>query len=160
MPSHYLLCSLPIELKILRILLKRMRYVTNVLASNYFTSVFNQDENTRIIRELREEIARLREQMGSGQFAMGQAPVTNLEQVNKMEVCKMMVYSCVVAFVTNTQKMIQDLELAKKETWEEKERLSAKYVDERTKNLASKVSACAREHKLIGASLSEPHTGR
>ena len=37
------------------------------------------------------------------------------------------------------QKMIQDLELAKKETWEEKERLSTKYEEERTKNLASKV---------------------
>ena len=49
--------------------------------------------------------------------------------------------------------MIQDLELAKKETWEEKERLSAKYVDERTKNLASKVSACARKHKLIHKTL-------
>lgn len=36
--------------------------------------------------------------------------------------------------------MIQDLELAKKETWEEKERLSSKYEEERTKNLASKVS--------------------
>jgi len=36
--------------------------------------------------------------------------------------------------------MIQDLELAKKETWEEKERLSEMYEDERTKNLASKVS--------------------
>ena len=35
--------------------------------------------------------------------------------------------------------MIQDLEMAKKETWEEKERLSAMYEDERTKNLASKV---------------------
>ena len=35
--------------------------------------------------------------------------------------------------------MIQDLELAKNETWEEKERLSSKYEEERTKNLASKV---------------------
>lgn len=38
------------------------------------------------------------------------------------------------------QKMIQDLEHAKKETWEEKERLSLSYEEERTKNLASKVS--------------------
>ena len=52
-------------------------------------------------------------------------------------------HSCVIVFVTTTQKMIQDLELAKKETWEEKERLSARYEDERTKNLASKVSVCA-----------------
>ena len=41
------------------------------------------------------------------------------------------------------QKMIQDLEHAKKETWEEKERLSLSYEEERTKNLASKVSTAA-----------------
>ena len=41
------------------------------------------------------------------------------------------------------QKMIQDLEHAKKETWEEKERLSLRYEEERTKNLASKVSTVA-----------------
>ena len=39
--------------------------------------------------------------------------------------------------------MIQDLEHAKKETWEEKERLSLSYEEERTKNLASKVSTVA-----------------
>lgn len=44
---------------------------------------------------------------------------------------------CILRYI---QKMIQDLELAKKETWEEKERLSSKYEEERTKNLANKVS--------------------
>lgn len=90
--------------------------------------------------------------MGAGQFAMGQAPTTNMEQVNKMEVCvcgdfttieEVSVVLCV------TQKMIQDLELAKKETWEEKERLSAMYEDERTKNLASKVSTFKHACKVL-----------
>lgn len=37
------------------------------------------------------------------------------------------------------EAMISDLQLAKQETWEEKERLSQMYEEERRKNLASKV---------------------
>ena len=40
------------------------------------------------------------------------------------------------------EAMIANLQMAKHETWEEKERLSHMYEEERKKNLASKVCVC------------------
>ena len=37
------------------------------------------------------------------------------------------------------QELIKDLQVAKRQTWEEKERLSSQYEDERKANLANKV---------------------
>ncbi|XP_065827439.1 kinesin-2b-like [Oscarella lobularis] len=75
----------------------------------------NEDENTRIIRELREEIARLRESLNRGG---GIGP--SHDEVLRME------------------GMIEDLQMAKRQTWDEKEKLSSMYEDERRKNLASR----------------------
>ncbi len=41
--------------------------------------------------------------------------------------------------VTRLEAMISDLQMAKKQTWEEKQRLSEMYENERKKNLANKV---------------------
>lgn len=41
--------------------------------------------------------------------------------------------------VTRLEEMIGDLQVAKQHTWEEKERLSSMYEEERKKNLANKV---------------------
>ena len=41
--------------------------------------------------------------------------------------------------VTRLEEMISDLQVAKQQTWEEKERLSLMYEEERKKNLANKV---------------------
>ena len=37
------------------------------------------------------------------------------------------------------QELIRDLQVAKRQTWEEKERMSAKFEEERKINLANKV---------------------
>jgi hypothetical protein len=76
----------------------------------------NEDENTRIIRELREEIARLRQSLAQ---SGGGGP--SHEEIMKME------------------GMLSDLQVAKRQTWDEKEKLSAMFEEERRKNLASKV---------------------
>ncbi|XP_062513671.1 kinesin-like protein KIF3B [Corticium candelabrum] len=75
----------------------------------------NEDENTRIIRELRDEIARLRQSLA---HSGGAGP--SHEEIQRME------------------GMISDLQIAKRQTWDEKEKLSAMFEDERRKNLASK----------------------
>ena len=41
--------------------------------------------------------------------------------------------------VTRLEEMIGDLQVAKQQTWQEKERLSGMYEEERKKNLANKV---------------------
>ena len=41
--------------------------------------------------------------------------------------------------VSRLEAMIADLQVAKQQTWEEKERLSEMYEEERRKNMASKV---------------------
>lgn len=59
-----------------------------------------------------------------------------------------------VLFVT--QQMIRDLHLAKQQTWEERERLSAVFEEDRRKNLANKASmphsasrmTCRESHAL------------
>jgi tRNA(Glu) U13 pseudouridine synthase TruD len=83
------------------------------------TSRRNEDENARVVRELREEIARLREQLAvQGPSTSGGGP--NREAVERME------------------NMISDLEMAKKQTWEEKEKVSAMYEEERRKVMERK----------------------
>ena len=41
--------------------------------------------------------------------------------------------------VSHLEGMVEGLQLAKQQTWEEKERLSEMYEEERRKNMASKV---------------------
>ncbi len=81
----------------------------------------NEDENSRLIRTLREEISRLQDNLVK---EVGSEGVTS--SVSSKE-------------VTNLEDMISDLQVAKQQTWEEKERLSRMYEEERKKNLANKV---------------------
>lgn len=46
--------------------------------------------------------------------------------------------------VSRLEAMIADLQVAKQQTWAEKERLSEMYEEERRKNMASKVKHLAR----------------
>ncbi|XP_077984133.1 kinesin-like protein KIF1B [Glandiceps talaboti] len=74
----------------------------------------NVELSSKMIRELREEISVLRDKLaniGPGQDA------------NKEDVLKM-------------QDLVQDLQVAKRQSWDEKERLSLQYEDERKVNLA------------------------
>ncbi|XP_013378821.1 kinesin-like protein KIN-4A [Lingula anatina] len=71
----------------------------------------NLDETTHIIADLREEIARLRDKLTTN---------SKKEDVMKME------------------DLIHDLQIAKRQTWEEKQRLSIQYEEERKTNLANK----------------------
>ena len=73
-----------------------------------------------MIRELRAEISTLRENLTSDVGPGGGVPTTAKE-------------------VSRLAAMITDLQVAKQQTWEEKERLSEMYEEERRKNLASKV---------------------
>ena len=88
----------------------------------------SQDENTRVIRELRDEITRLRENLtqGAGPQGGGTAAAAAVSSVE----------------VGRLEAMIGDLQVAKKETWEEKARLSEMYESERRKNLAKEVRTC------------------
>jgi len=73
----------------------------------------NLDETMSIISELREEITMLRNKIAKN-------PDGNRDAVLKM------------------QDLIHDLQIAKHQTWEEKERLSARYEEERKTNLANR----------------------
>lgn len=42
------------------------------------------------------------------------------------------------------QELVQDLQIAKQQTWEEKQKLSLKYEEERRGNLANRVSCGAK----------------
>ena len=129
-----------------------------------------------MIRELRQEIARLRENLsGVEGGAQGGASSVSTEQVRGGEgggggkrgtVCCIsrvnthtiidltLEYSVMLMCapvdsssfssshpvqVSRLEMMVSDLQLAKQETWEEKERLSEMYEEERRKNLAKKV---------------------
>ncbi|XP_065183133.1 kinesin-II 85 kDa subunit-like [Sycon ciliatum] len=74
----------------------------------------NEDENATLIRSLREEIAALRNKLQSADAGQGS------EEVSKME------------------EMVRSLQLAKQQTWEERERLSMVFEEDRRKNLANK----------------------
>ena len=80
-----------------------------------------QDENTRLIRELRAEISALKDNL-TDEAGPGSGVPTATKEVSRLEA------------------MIHDLQVAKQQTWEEKERLSEMYEEERRKNLASKVN--------------------
>ena len=75
----------------------------------------NEDINEKMIRELREEIDRLREMVQSG--ASSDQPAGTAGDTSNME------------------EMIANLERAKQQSWEEKERLAALYKEEREKHL-------------------------
>lgn len=75
----------------------------------------NLDETSSIMSGLREEISRLR-------MAVAKSNSPNKEDIVKM------------------QELIKDLQVAKQQTWEEKETLSARYEAERKTNLANKVT--------------------
>jgi len=72
----------------------------------------NLDETASVIAELRDEIARLREKIAKSKG-------------NKDDILKM-------------EDLIKDLNVAKRQTWEERERLSNMYEEERKTNLANK----------------------
>ncbi|KAK7096714.1 kinesin-2b-like [Littorina saxatilis] len=73
----------------------------------------NVDDTQDIIAELRQDISKLRDKVAG-------APEPNRDDVAKME------------------DLVSDLQLAKKQTWEEKERLSAQFEDQRKVNLANR----------------------
>ncbi|XP_015758048.1 PREDICTED: kinesin-II 85 kDa subunit-like isoform X1 [Acropora digitifera] len=76
----------------------------------------NEMENTKIIQDLRDEISRLREKLAT----TGRAGGANKDDVLQME------------------ELIKDLQTAKRQTWEERERLSEHYDEERNITLANK----------------------
>jgi hypothetical protein len=105
----------------------------------------NEDVNEKMIRELREEIDALREQLkreaegasGGGGGAVGDGEVPE-EQQKKME---------------DMAEAIANLERAKQETWEEKERLAIQVQEERAKAMAdenhiAKVMETVKEEKM------------
>ena len=67
-----------------------------------------------MIAELRDEITRLR-------VKVGKSPKGNKDDISKME------------------DLIKDLSVAKKQAWEERERQSQAYEEERKTNLGNKV---------------------
>lgn len=73
----------------------------------------NLDDTQDTIAELRQDISKLRDKIAS-------APEPNRDDVAKME------------------DLVSDLQLAKKQTWEEKERLSAQYEEQRKIHLANR----------------------
>ncbi|GFR61522.1 kinesin-like protein [Elysia marginata] len=73
----------------------------------------NMDDTHDVIAEMRQDIARLRDKIAS-------ASQPDRDDISRME------------------DLIRDLEIAKKQTWPEKEKMSAKYEEERKINLANK----------------------
>lgn len=73
----------------------------------------NLDETHDIINDLRDEISKLREKIAAQ------------SQPNKDDVLKM-------------EALVQDLQIAKRSTWDEREKQSSKYQNERKTNLANK----------------------
>ena len=74
-----------------------------------------------MIRELRAEISQLRNNLTKSVGPGGEVPAVSSKEVEHLEA------------------MVADLQVAKQETWEEKERLSVMYNEERRKNMANKV---------------------
>eukprot|EP01029_Cantina_marsupialis_P024295 TRINITY_DN61_c0_g1_i10.p1 TRINITY_DN61_c0_g1~~TRINITY_DN61_c0_g1_i10.p1 ORF type:complete len:472 (+),score=176.00 TRINITY_DN61_c0_g1_i10:1911-3326(+) len=91
-------------------------------------TVKNEDVHQRMIRQLKEEIEHLRMQLatmgpGSAPTIEGGVPQQQSEEDKKM--------------VDEMKRRIMELQNAQKDNWQEKERLSALYEEERQKNLAS-----------------------
>lgn len=84
------------------------------IIQNSFTR--NKIDNSKVIVELRAEISRLRDKLTDKNFT--KAP--DREDVLQME------------------EKVRDLQVAKRQTWDEKERLSHQYEEERRINLANK----------------------
>ncbi|XP_038055718.1 kinesin-like protein FLA10 [Patiria miniata] len=76
----------------------------------------NIDDSERLMNELREEISRLREKLTGSSLT---------EASSKDDVLRM-------------QELIKDLQIAKSQTWDGKERMSAQYEEDRKLNLAKK----------------------
>ncbi|XP_002734593.1 uncharacterized protein LOC100366509, partial [Saccoglossus kowalevskii] len=76
----------------------------------------NVDESARVIKELREEISKIRDKL---------ANVGPGQEANKEDVLRM-------------QDLVHDLQVTKRQSWDEKEKLSLQYEDERKVNLANK----------------------
>ncbi|KAF0718339.1 Aste57867_1758 [Aphanomyces stellatus] len=100
----------------------------------YVEIMVTQDVNEKMIRELREEIERLRQMV---QGTTQQAPQANPEALREMD------------------EMIANLERAKQQSWEEKERLARLYEEERQKSLANEKNILAfmqtvKEEKIDG----------
>lgn len=84
-----------------------------------------------MIRELRNEISALRNNLTKDVGPGGSLPSSTKE-------------------VSRLEAMIADLQVAKQQTWAEKERLSEMYEEERRKNMASKV--CRDAHRAYNDS--------
>ncbi|ETV95801.1 hypothetical protein, variant 2 [Aphanomyces invadans] len=97
----------------------------------------NEDVNEKMIRELREEIERLRQMVqGSGAISHTHAQPSS-DALHDMD------------------EMIANLERAKQQSWDEKERLARLYEEERQKSLANEKNILAfmqtvREEKIDG----------
>ncbi|XP_047126067.1 kinesin-2b isoform X1 [Hydra vulgaris] len=78
----------------------------------------NQTDYTMVIKGLREEISKLRERLSINTGKMVDTP--NNDDVSRME------------------ELIKDLQLAKMQTWEEKQRMSEMFLEERKHHLSSK----------------------
>lgn len=104
---------------------------SSVIAISPASHSLFQDENTRMIRELRTEISQLRERLTRNVGPDGAVPAISSKEVERLET------------------MVADLQVAKQQTWEEKERLSVMYNEERKKNMANKVKlfvCCCRKN--------------
>ncbi|EQC37092.1 hypothetical protein SDRG_05319 [Saprolegnia diclina VS20] len=93
----------------------------------------NEDVNEKMIRELREEIERLRQMVQGNSVAVPANP----DALRDMD------------------EMIANLERAKQQSWEEKERLAALYEAERQKSMANETNILAfmqtvKEEKIDG----------
>lgn len=73
-----------------------------------------QDETDKVVANLREDISMLRERVTQSSS-------------NKEEVMTL-------------QELVRELQIAKQQTWEEKQKLSVKFEEERKTNLANRVS--------------------
>eukprot|EP00002_Diphylleia_rotans_P039481 TRINITY_DN9166_c0_g1_i1.p1 TRINITY_DN9166_c0_g1~~TRINITY_DN9166_c0_g1_i1.p1 ORF type:complete len:543 (+),score=171.15 TRINITY_DN9166_c0_g1_i1:521-2149(+) len=82
----------------------------------------NEDENARVIRELREEIDKLRQQLGTGGATATGAQMSKEDEEK----------------LSQMDDMIKDLEYAKQQAWDEKERISKMFEVERNRNLATR----------------------
>ncbi|OQR92364.1 kinesin-like protein [Achlya hypogyna] len=93
----------------------------------------NEDVNEKMIRELREEIERLRQMVQGNSVTVPSNP----DALREMD------------------EMIANLERAKQQSWEEKERLAALYEAERQKSMANETNILAfmqtvKEEKIDG----------
>eukprot|EP00163_Fabomonas_tropica_P009886 TRINITY_DN1980_c0_g1_i1.p1 TRINITY_DN1980_c0_g1~~TRINITY_DN1980_c0_g1_i1.p1 ORF type:complete len:706 (+),score=228.59 TRINITY_DN1980_c0_g1_i1:721-2838(+) len=104
-------------------------------------STKNEDENARVVRELREEISNLRGLLAS----VSSGGTVDLEKMQRME------------------QMIEQLEMAKKQSWEQQEKNSKKFEQERVGNLQAKglletvMSSIKEDNEKIANKLSEIH---